>query len=222
MWRLLGTLVSGFLLLRDVFGYLLPGALFLGLASVYARHACPNEWLWYLTKHDAVAPFWFFAILMLVLSYVTGQVLVAIGYTGAGAVESLVRRIKKNEKAPTRVPSPEELYLRYLYPAIFTEVDRRGTINILRIGVGVSLMAGSGFLYPESEFAFWCALLVGVFMMYNWRTGVSHVGDVAENTMEAAALAAQAGVPPFDWSAAKNEADEEKKPDEKAKGAGGL
>jgi hypothetical protein len=220
MWKLLGTLVSGFLLLRDVFGYLLPGALFLVLVG---SHTPPHQSAW-LIALSANFPFvsvhfWFFTTTMLLVSYLAGQILVAIGYESAHLVECSVGWIKGKKRPEAQPPSVDELYYRYLYPSIFTEVDRRGTINILRLGVAFSLLTGSGFLFSQSKLIFTIAVLIGAFMVYNWVTGRSHVRDVAKNSLCAAERAARNKIPPFNWNAGEKEAGKEGKDDEKAEAA---
>ncbi len=236
MWKLLGTVVSGFLLLRDIFGYMLPGALFLGIAGSSVWLRSPDQLSWLLHHHSELAPFGFFVALLLLLSYLLGQILVAIGYAAIDFVDWIKKPRGESKKPQSEggkaqgegekaqgegekkaAPSmAEELYYSYLYPAMFTEANRRGTINILRIGVSISLVAGACLLYSQLRVASAIALLVGIYMLHNSRTGMAHVAGVRAETIEAAKRAVQNRIPPFNWNAGAGTGESEEASEQKA------
>ncbi len=103
MWKFLGGLVNSFLLLRDIFGYAGPGAIFLGLALFHFRGLWYQQ---YLTDHEALAPFWFFALVFLLLSYLAGHALAAIGYI---TLESLFSTGGKSDEDKDGKPTESQL-----------------------------------------------------------------------------------------------------------------
>ncbi len=70
-------LVRNFLLLRDIFGYLLPGIVFLLLGMLTGRFLIP-DWLAILDLS-----FWQRVFVFLIMALVAGHVLVAISYLPA-------------------------------------------------------------------------------------------------------------------------------------------
>jgi uncharacterized protein YqgC (DUF456 family) len=74
MWSLLGSLIGNFLLLRDLFGYAIPGAVLLAIADYIERPDLANLPL----INDSV---WIKLVAAVTASYVVGHVLAAIGYT---------------------------------------------------------------------------------------------------------------------------------------------
>jgi hypothetical protein len=145
---LLGSLVSGFLLLRHVFGYLLPGALFL-LGLIYTYSTTQSSVLHSVTSAFADTPKWLVIWFFVAGSYVIGHVLVAIGYQIYGGLRGLARIIRPETPEKTKAEVKTEaierdaeiLFHRYLYPGLFIDRDRRDTINILRIGLAIAFLA---------------------------------------------------------------------------------
>ena len=204
MWQLLGNLVSGFLLLRDVFGYVIPGAVF--LAIVAHTHGG--------SSHPPVSDTpWFVFLILLLASYVIGQILVTIGYTFYGGVGWIRRGMRRattdNARADEQYTNLQ--YYRYLYPAMFNERDRRDTVNILRIGLAVAFVVGA-WLLPAMPLVI-TMLVVGVLMLYNGHTGLMHVVEFGDATIAAGRKAELNHVPFFKWSApdAKSDAKDDAK-----------
>ena len=189
MWQLLSNLVSGFLLLRDVFGYVIPGAVLL----VIVAHTHQG------TQHPTVPDTpWFFFLLLLLAAYVIGQILVAIGYMLFGAIGRVRPRGASANEATAAKQDADLQYYRYLYPAMFNERDRRATINVLRIGLAVALLVGAWVL-PGWPLRIGM-LVVGLLMLYNGYTGMKHVEAFGDATIEAGRQAERNKVPFFSWS----------------------
>src|SRR5262245_1745149 len=75
MWEFLGSLVRAFLMLRDIFGYLVPGTVMLGsIVYVYEFDWAKDSW-------PDGSPGWLAVAAAIVACYVVGQILVAIGYS---------------------------------------------------------------------------------------------------------------------------------------------
>jgi hypothetical protein len=205
MWKFLGTLVSSFLLLRDFFCYLIPGLAFVALVSPVLF--IPNP-----IASVIASPDWLPCIALVLAGYLSGHILAAIGYM----VFDLIDKTAKARRAgPTKMQSAgptvdwRPLYYRYLYPQLFTEADRRDTIHILRIALGVGLFLGCavrlGFTFHEAVkdtlvWALWIVgIIVGLFMLINAHKGNKHLKAFGEATVDAAERARHENLPPFPW-----------------------
>jgi hypothetical protein len=198
MWKFLGMLVGSFLLLRDFFGYLIPGLAFVALVSPLLFPTDP-------VAATIASPDWLPIIALIIAGYLAGHVLAAIGYLLLGWMDRLQTR-------PAQVPVPEwkTLYYRYTYPQIFTETDRRDTIHILRIALGVGLLLGCLFRLIANLLdgvTDWVVLVewilgmvAGLFMLINAHGGNRHLQELSRATVEAAERAEQQKLPPFSWS----------------------
>ena len=228
MWQLLGSVVSGFLLLRDLFGYLIPGAVFLFFLQVNPVPLTKNVF--------GTDDKWIVGLVVIIACYVAGHVLAAIGYTIYDIADFLKKiackiiagddhskKLSAKEEKEARDKAKKEaiqrdaniLFHRYLYPALFNERDRRATINILRIGLAVALLAAATIAsWIGSPFPHWifiAAGLIGLFMLWNGYTGGKHVGGYGEATILAGQMAVKEKVPFFRWSGPEKEADGKKK-----------
>jgi hypothetical protein len=187
MWKLLGSLVSSFLLLRDLFGYLIPGL-------VFAAMIVPSFGLvpW---AHSAFPEIdrWWGLVILLIGCYVAGHILVAVAFTVYGFVDQW-----RGRKPPDH--DAELLYYRYLYPQLCIEADRRSIVLIFRVGLPVALLAGPWWLPVGSAIK---ALIgvVGAFLLYNGYGGIKDVARFRGATIEAAQRAEKNGLPQFKWSA---------------------
>src|SRR5258708_23867021 len=149
MWKFLENTTNSFLLLRDIFGYAVPGAVVVGMAAYRYPAISPLKW--------ASFPPWFLVVIVIGLCYISGQVSVSLGCTLFGLTDKILKRL------PLRPDASDLLYYRYLYPPLFSERDRRDTINVMRIGLGISLVIAAW----VSEFPIWIAdLVIGVFLLY--------------------------------------------------------
>jgi len=216
MWKFLGSLVSGFLLLRDIFGYIIPGAVFAALALVKTIpffHDHPQ----YIDPFRPL-PSWLDIFIGVVALYVVGQLLVAVGYTLYEAFDALKRmagakpetlhpkaaeaRAKKAaERKQERIDGiRERTYYWYMYPSMFNELDRRNTINILRVGLALALTAGAWFVLQVSIVPASVSLACGIFLLVNGYRGMTHIAEYAKGTVAAAREARQNQVPIFSWT----------------------
>jgi hypothetical protein len=213
MAKLLGSLISSFLLLRDLFGYLIPGAVFIGMmmasfkiGDIVARLLPPlSQWLW-------LGAF-------LVVSYAVGQILVALGYGAHDLVRKLFvpspkpavndKNGKNGKKGAGKEAAPadhgvtdtEYLFYRHLYPQLFVDADRREIVTILRIGLGVALVFGPWSL-PVPGWISPVIAVVGAFMLYNGGGARAHTAAFRAASVAAAKLVERKGVPYFAWGGA--------------------
>ena len=180
--RLLEELVHQFVLLRDVFGYLLPGAslVFLGLLS--RRIHVP----WYLDiyKHPGNWAVWGLVIALVAASYLAGHIAAMLGYTVYSLVDFFRNRhLHKPERYDLHA-STDYIYYRALHPEVFIESDRRETINLLRVTFGGSLVLSSAFFWPAPPT--WMILVAGALILVNGYTGRAHVNSLRNASTEAA------------------------------------
>ena len=134
MWDLLGSVIRTFLLLRDLFGYVIPGGVLLAsLTYAYGLDvAAKNPW--------PGGPTWLALLLLLVACYIAGHVLAAVAFTFYSWIVDPVVQELRGKKIETAKPS-DVLFYSYVYPALFVEHDRRDTLMILRACVGLALLA---------------------------------------------------------------------------------
>jgi hypothetical protein len=201
MWKFLGSVISSFLFLRDLFGYILPGAVFLALVHIHFHLAEAASSKGASQQQAPSAPTWLLVTALIVGCYVLGHILVALAYLVYGVLDKI-----RHSAKPPKIEA-ELLYYRFLYPQLFNERDRRATMNILRIGLASALCFGCWFLplWPRL-----IGLVVGLFMIYNGYTGQKHVGDYGAFTLEAARKAEEKGIPPFRWDGCCDKKDSKK------------
>jgi hypothetical protein len=195
MWNLLASLIKGFLLLRDLFGYAIPGAVLLAIA---ARCVVGIDFSHLPLVADSI---WVTAVLAITASYVTGHVLAALGYSLYDGLDLALERLRRKRPSTPPAPSPSEgnvLYYRYLYPSMFIEADRRETLSILRVGLAVALLAG-GFL-PHSRVVEAVLIVMGLFMLWNGFASRRSAAAYRNATIDAARLAKANNIPFFHWS----------------------
>lgn len=205
--------MRAFLLLRDFFGYLLPGAAFLSILAV-SQHPSESS----LTLGSKL-PMWGAVVALLGASYVAGHLMAAIGHAIQDAtsfVFGAVRQYAANlvgfkwwkDRKKTRgvgsrrragFPlSSESLALHYrrLYPQLFVELDRRETLALLRTGLGASFFVGSWSFPLSLELGI--VLLIGVVLLLSGYAGRRHVALYRIATLRAAIRAERAQKQPLE------------------------
>ena len=207
MWNLINTLIGTFLLIRDFFGYVLPGAVLFASAALSVdvqRFAGDNFALpaW-LPKPD-----WAIAAVVLAVCYALGQLLVSAGYLILDGMSWLQHKRAERKLARNRkqIETDEErnerlkrfvtdlLYFRYRYPSLFVELDRRDTIAVFRTGLAMALIA-SWPLLP----GLWLKLAVaaiGALMLWVSARARHHVEGYGASTKAAGIKALDAKMPP--------------------------
>lgn len=221
MWTLLGSLISNFLLLRDLFGYAIPGAVMLAIVDHYKHPVLSNVPL----INDSI---WIKLVVAVTASYVVGHVLAAIGYTFYEIVNWIFKCSKNRAEgcsgsggAALDERKATGLYYRYLYPNMSIEADRRETLTILRVALSVALIAAA-FLPVEMMMSRRVEFLVlGLFLLWN---GYKSLG-VAEYFGNLASMAGKRAednhIPVFHWSSgsSSDDAKESAKDSEKGQSA---
>jgi len=188
----LSELSKGFLILRDVFGYALPGAVFLGVGLICRRFS-PSDLQYYVFK-PYNPPAWFALFLGIGACYVVGHVMAAIAYFPYNFGKENVEGIKKLVLA------------RGQHPELLIELDRQSTMTMMRGASGVALLAGSICFWwlcktPSLGFMLSAAgiLLLGVFYL----SAKPHIGRLSAATTDAADAANAAPSAPASIPAVK-------------------
>ncbi len=186
---LISELQKSFNLLRDVFGYAMPGAVFLsiGLMSGRIKVRQVSELLAPLT-----VPTWAIVALLIIVCYVVGQVLAAVAYTPSNILKALWA--KKHpawvKKQYTEV-SPELLEVQRHYPGFLLTLDRRETIGIFIGSTMVALLGGTAVFYLHWFTLPRALLLGGLILLVDFWTVFSHLGRVRTAIEAASKLAAE-------------------------------
>lgn len=189
MWSLLGSLISNFLLLRDLFGYAIPGAVFLALADYFERPDLSNVPM----VHDSV---WLKFVVVVTASYVVGHVLAAIGYLPYD-IATGKKFFKTQKELDDKVA--DALRYRYLYPSMFIEADRRETLTILRVCLSVALILAA-LLLQLPGWLHLPLLGIGLFMLLNAYMSMRVANHLNDLSIAAAKKAKTDKIPPFNWS----------------------
>jgi hypothetical protein len=155
---LLREFLRSVLLLRDVFGYALPG----GLLVFLFVHAYGERLL--SPIHGGMSP-WLAAPVLLGVAIVSGQMAIALGYGLLSMFNVqlawLKRRVLKD--AFDREGTLDTIELRYYqtrYPEFFAEADHQANSTLLRTGIAAALLVGAGAYVWKLV---WLSLFVNVF-----------------------------------------------------------
>jgi hypothetical protein len=202
MWSLLASLINSFLLLRDFFGYVIPGAV-LWVIVAYSFGLGDRSQL-----PLPAESIWVGAVAAITASYVLGHVLAAAGYSLYEWFDAAWHRIKHPKQAkPVTNTETNTIYYRYLYPSMFIEADRRETLTILRVALAVALLIGACFLRSRLDQG--VALAAGAFMLWNGYMSRQSTASCRNSTIDAARLAKANNLPIFHWGGDGKTADGE-------------
>ena len=209
MWSLLGSLISNFLLLRDLFGYAIPGAVMLAIADRYEH---PN-----LSKVPLIFnSIWIKLVVAVTAAYVVGHVLAAIGYSFYEAIDFVrgygkaseatkgmsadqAARQKAEEEKRVRESKVRPIYFRYLYPSMFIEADRRETLTILRVALSVALLCSAALPVDVPMNRRVIFAVAGLFMLWNGYKSWRVAQDYSSLTSKSGERAENNRIPVFHW-----------------------
>jgi amino acid transporter len=173
----LSELSKGFLILRDVFGYALPGAIFLGVGLICRRFSLRD--LQYYILQPYHPPAWLAAVVGLGACYAVGHVMAAVAY------------FPYNFKKETEVSS-DLILARAQHPELLIELDRQSTMTMMRGSTGAALLLGSIFFWwlPKTPPLGWMLAGAGILLLvvFYW-SAMPHIGRLAKSTSAAAASA---------------------------------
>jgi hypothetical protein len=201
---LLGELNKHLLLLRDVFGYAMPGGVFfaVGLISGYLSVCRAQCLLWPYRP-----PGWVVFVLGVVACYIVGNILAGTAYMPIGVAKYVVWMIDRHPRwfklkpeavkprhegswrdwllhNPTEVQT-EMLEAGLKHPSLLDTVERRETMVLLAGSTSAALLGGWLLFYvwkPTPQCIFF---LAGLVLVIQFLTGLSHVRRVAKATVAA-------------------------------------
>jgi hypothetical protein len=204
---LLGELNKNFLLLRDVFGYAMPGGVFFAVGLVSGRISlCQLKCL--LWPYDP--PMWVVFLLGVVACYVVGNILAGTAYMPFSVAKYIVWMVNRHwfpwpvTKPPTDPPegswrdwlinNPTEVSAKVLViplrnPGLLDTLERRETLVILGGSTAVAFFGGWLFFYAWPISASCIFLIASAILSLQFLTGLSHVRRVAKETVAADLLA---------------------------------
>jgi hypothetical protein len=171
----LSELSKGFLILRDVFGYALPGAVFLGVGLLCRRFSLHD--LQYYIFSPYHPPAWLATIVAVAACYTIGHVMAALAY------------LPYNFKHSAAEVSADLILARGQHPELLIEFDRQSTMTMMRGSTGVALLLGSVFFWwlPKTPPLGWMLSGAGILLLLVfYRSAMPHIARLTEFTATAA------------------------------------
>jgi hypothetical protein len=176
------SLMDTFQLLRDIFGYALPGLVFAGIGVASGRIQLQHI-------HDLLKPYdppmWVVAGLGIAACYVMGHLLACIAYLPID-IHKWIKRGNQDwlDAHPTEVCATD-LRWRHFYPEIFHDIDRRETMALLGYSTLAAMVLGWVVFY-WLVFALPTALLVlSGFLFVDGLTLMQHLARVRKSVHKA-------------------------------------
>ena len=191
----LSELSKSFLILRDVFGYALPGAVFLSI-GVLCRRFSLRDVKYLLDPYQL--PAWLAMLVGLGACYAIGHVMTGIAYlifnrwkSPFGEEES--QASDSDTGGSTQVPK-ELIDIRGRHPELLTELERQSTMTQLRGSTGAAMLLGSVlfFWFPTPPLG-WMLGLAGAFLLVVFLfSAIPNIDDLKRRTISAAKLTDEA------------------------------
>jgi hypothetical protein len=141
----LSELTKNFLILRDIFGYALPGAVFLSIGLMCKRFSL-SDVQYFLRPYQDRMPAWLALILAVGACYTVGHLMAQIAYflkNGWGLPwgRKTYGLMKPGIPDP-RNDGPDLFNLREDHPVLLTEYDRQTVMTQLRGSTGAAMLMG--------------------------------------------------------------------------------
>jgi len=182
---LLTYLNKTFDLVRDIFGYALPGGVFLAVGIVSGKLGLDTLDA-KLNPYDP--PTWVMAFMAVGACYAVGHILVTLAYFLYDAVKLIFAVIPKLEPHlhafPTEV-TKDLIVARRKHPELFPVLDRRETLSVTIAGISAALLLSAYFFYDERSNGRTLLLSVGALMLFDFFTAQLHLYRVRKAIKEA-------------------------------------
>jgi len=192
----LSELNKNFLILRDVFGYALPGAVFLTI-GVLCRRFSLRDVQWLLDPYQL--PAWLALVVGVGACYAIGHVMAGIAYLICNTWGSPRKKIEISASPAVETSGPSQvpaslIDIRGRHPELLTELERQSTMTQLRGSTGVAMVLGYLLFYRFSTPPLgWMLGLAGLFLLIVfWFSAIPNVVDLTSRTIKAGTLADQA------------------------------
>lgn len=188
-----GQLNKTFMLVRDAFGYALPGGVFLAIGLICKGYTLSQ--IQSLLSPYTLPP-WAAFIAVVAACYAAGHVMAGVAYWFFDVLKYIVWMLDRHWKHlpdlmknwladnPTEV-TKEALAKRVQHPDLFNILDRRETGTLTAGSMAAALLVGwYVFCHAQwsiSQILFWA----GLFMAIDFLTGLSHLRRVAKAVRDA-------------------------------------
>jgi hypothetical protein len=188
----LSELSKSFLILRDVFGYALPGAVFLGVGLICRRFSLGD--LQYYVFNPYKPPAWLASALGIGACYVIGHVMAAIAYFPYNFSH------RTDAQKTADIGDMKELILvRGQHPELLIELDRQSTMTMMRGASAAALLTGCicfWFLQKTPSLGFmFCGSGILLLLVF-YLSAKPHIGRLKTATKDAAKVLPTAPVAP--------------------------
>jgi len=192
----LSELTKNFLILRDIFGYALPGAVFLAI-GLFCRRFSLYDVQYFFQPYKV--PAWLGLTLGLVACYTAGHAMAQLAYfpdnlkawrtmMKAKAAAKGKHKATGAEMTNCKRLNPVLIEIRESHPALLTEFDRQSTISQFRGGVGAAMLLGFVVFYLI-RVPLPIGVLVGIAgasqILVFWVNGTAHIEDLKCDTITA-------------------------------------
>lgn len=186
----LSELTKSFLILRDIFGYAIPGAVYFAIGLLSGNFAL-SDLQAHLQPYQNQIPWWLALIAGIGACYVMGHLMSQIAYlplntwglpwgsktyTARGLMAWLLKSgwallrghkpaaLTQSQKPPD--DAPDLFNLREDHPVLLTEYDRQGVMTQLRGATGAAMLVGSAVFfglpkYLPKAYSVWVLATVG-------------------------------------------------------------
>jgi hypothetical protein len=179
-------LLDTFLLLRDIFGYALPGGAFLAVGVLSGRLQIAN--LKTLLGPYNV-PAWAMTVIGIAACYTIGHILAAVAYLPVDLYKAWLAWTKNSSlpEQPTEICA-DDLYYQHYYPELFQSWVRRETMTLLTFSLCAALLFGwvvFWWRHPSlGDVVIWGAAL----LFADNLTGMPHLRRVRKATQDAGGM----------------------------------
>jgi hypothetical protein len=208
----LSELTKSFLILRDIFGYALPGAVFLSIGVLLKRFSL-HDVQYFLEPYNL--PVWLAVVLGIGACYVVGHLMAQIAYflfntwkwpfsrkllfwrrkpasvghqvAATDGTRTETDSAGPGKCAPTQV-SVELISLRGTHPELLIELERQSTMTQLRGATGAAMLVGSLVFYfcRTTPPVGWMMGVAGAFLLSVFMfSAMRHLAELTDNTTTA-------------------------------------
>lgn len=188
-------LTKNFLILRDVFGYAVPGAVFFAIGMLRKSPTIVN------VKQQLdiyCVPGWLQLLCALGACYIAGHLMGMIAYLpwntwGFGPKWRWNPWGKKEEAQPSG--GAKLIDIRARHPEVLTELERQSLMAQLRGTSGVAMVvAFLVFYWSQKTATGWMIFFAGLFLwLLFWFSAIPHLAELNDDTISAGALTDAAG-----------------------------
>ncbi|MGA3129525.1 MAG: hypothetical protein ABSD59_01910 [Terracidiphilus sp.] len=185
----LSELTKSFLILRDIFGYAIPGAVFLSIGILCRRFSLSDVESFLRTNQDKI-PAWLVAIFAVGACYTIGHLMAQIAYllkNGWGLPWGRKTYGLTKPEADPENDGPDLFNVREDHPVLLTEYDRQTVMTQLRGSTGAAMLVGFlvFYVFPTPSIGV-MAGFSGVFLLVVFLfSALPHMEELAKRTSKA-------------------------------------